>query len=184
MKALLNTTAVQNELILNHAQYNIDAQEFVCICQMLTLDPITIDLITFLRITQNNKPNISSLATKNILTLREIDGKMMIDLTKLYELLSNSSVESVGHEQNGLSAEQIERLIFIFGRKLHPNEIMKINSWLSAGATFAKIEEAIYSALSREISNLNYIEKIIINNNSTKQDVVNKESSIKRNWTY
>lgn len=181
MQKILKTTAIQDELILNYQQYNIEPNEFICICQLLTIDPLQIDLISFLRKTKNNKPIISSLATKKLITLGEVNGKVTIDLSKLYELMS-SDFEQL--EQVGLSNEQVDRLVFIFGKKLLPNEIMKINSWLASGATFQQIEEAIYTALAREINNLNYIEKIILNNNTTVETVVNNESSIKRNWTY
>lgn len=181
MRSILKVTAVQDELILNYQAYDLTSEEFICICQLLTLDPLYIDLIEFLKVTQNNKPLISSLAAKNLISLGERQGKMTIDLSNLYGVLENPSekLESVG-----LSNNQIDKLIHIFGRNLNPHEISKINSWMSAGATFEKIEEAIYIALGREISNLNYIEKIIQNSDSQVAPIEQKTSPVKRNWTY
>ncbi len=181
MRKLLNTTAIQNELLLNYANYNITEQELICICQLLTFDPLEVDFISFLKVVKNSKPLVSSLVTKKIVSIKSKGNDVIIDLTSLYELLVADS-ETLREE--GLATEQIDKLIHIFGRKLNPNELTQINSWLTAGATFAKIEEAIYIALGKGISNLNYIEKIIVNTNNTTEDVVTKESSIKRNWTY
>ncbi len=181
MRNILKTTAIQNELILNYAAYNITNDEFICICQLLTIDPLHVDLLEFLKVTQNNKPLISSLVSKNIIAIGEKQGKMKIDLTQLYKKLEDVNEKL---EEIGLTNNQIDKLIHIFGRNLNPNEINQINSWLRAGATFTKIEESIYIALGREISNLNYIEKIIENSESTTNVIEKKESPIKRNWTY
>lgn len=181
MYNVLKTTAIQNELILNYNQYNITNEEFICICQLLTIDCIHIDLLDFLRKTQNNKPQISSLVSKQIINLGEKSGKMTIDLGPLYKKLDNPD-ETLS--EVGLTTNQIDKLVHIFGRQLNPNELNKINSWMRAGATFTKIEEAIYTALGREITNLNYIEKIIVNSNSTTDPVEKKEGPLKRNWTY
>lgn len=181
MYNILKTTAVQDELILNYQNYNITNEEFICLCQLMTIDCIHIDLIEFLRKTQNNKPLISSLVSKHLITLGEKSGKMTIDLTSLYKKLDNPG-ETLN--EVGLTNNQIDKLVHIFGRQLNPNEINKINSWLKAGASFSKIEDAIYSALGREITNLNYIEKIIVNNNSTSEQIEKKDNSLKRNWTY
>ncbi len=181
MRALLKTTAIQNELLLNYKMYNLTAEELICLCQMITIDPVHVDLISFLKIAQNSKPLISSLVTKQMITLVDRQGKMTIDLSKLYTKLT-SEVEQLN--EVGLTTIEIDKLIHIFGRNLNPNEIAKINSWMTAGATFSKIEEAIYVALAKGINNLNYIEKIIVNSNTTTEQVVKKESSIKRNWTY
>lgn len=181
MKNILNTTAVQNELILNFSDYNISDQEFICICQLLTIDPLHIDLIEFLKVTKNNKPLISSLVSKNIISIGEQQGKMKIDLTLLYKKLENPGEKL---EEVGLSNNQIDKLIHIFGRNLNPNEINQINSWMRAGATFNKIEEAVYIALGREITNLNYIQKIVENSDSTKSPIEQGSNPVKRNWTY
>lgn len=181
MRNILKTTAIQDELILNYKDYNISNEEFICICQLLTIDPLHVDLLEFLKNTHNNKPLISSLVSKNIINLGEKQGKMTIDLTELYKKLENA-IEKL--DEIGLTNNQIDKLIHIFGRNLNPNEINKINTWLRAGATFTKIEESIYIALGREISNLNYIEKIIQNSDSTSSPIEQHESPVKRNWTY
>lgn len=178
---ILKTTAIQNELILNYQQYDITEQEFICICQLLTFDPLIVDLSDFLKHTNNNKPLIASLVSKNLLKIGEQQGQMKIDLTGLYKALENPSEKL---PEIGLSTNQIDKLIHIFGRGLKPHEINQINSWLRAGASFNKIEEAIYSALARDISNLNYIQKILENEEETKAPIEQPNSPIKRNWTY
>lgn len=180
MEKLLKTTAIQDELILNFENYQITAQEFVIICQMLTIDPVSIDLISFLRITKEAKPIISSLVTKKIIRLCEIEGKMLIDLLPLYELLNDKKSDYV---EMSLTSEQVDKIVHIFSRNLFPNEIHQINSWIAKGITYPKIEEAIYVALAKGINNLNYIEKIVFNSKEEAQDL-KKEGSIKRNWTY
>lgn len=181
MKNILKTTPIQNELIFNYANYNLTEQEFICICKMLTIDPLFIDLITFLRVSHNSKPLISSLVNKKVIKLVDVDGKMMINLNGLYDIISGERTE---YEQVGLSNDQIDKLNHIFNKKMNPNEVLKINSWMAAGADFSKIEESIYIALAKGITNLNYIEKIIVNANSTTEEVVQKERPVKRNWTY
>lgn len=178
---ILKTTAIQNELIHNYPMYNITDQEFICICQLLTFDPLHVDLAEFLRNTNNNKPMISSLVSKNIINIGEQQGKMKIDLSLMYNKLENPSEKL---NEIGLSANQIDKLTHIFGHSLKPHEINQINSWMGAGATFNKIEEAIYSALARDITNLNYIQKIIENGESTNKPIEQTNSPIKRNWTY
>ncbi len=181
MDKLLKTTAIQNELVLNFKSYDISNEEFICICQMLTHDPLYIDLMSFLKSSQNSKPLISSLVTKKHLELVDRNGRMTINLSPLYEKLSSDTQVL---PEVGLTTDQIDKLIHIFGRNLNPNELTKINSWLKAGTTYSKVEEAIYVALAKGINNLNYIEKIIVNDSSTKTEVTATESKIKRNWTY
>lgn len=178
---ILKTTAVQTELILNYRQYNITDQEFICLCQLLTFDPLHIDLALFLKNTSNNKPLISSLVSKNLINIGEQQGQMKIDLSLLYKKLENPSEKL---NEVGLTANQIDKLAHIFGHSLKPHEINQINSWLGAGATFIKIEEAIYSALARDITNLNYIQKIIENDDATNKPIDQYNSPIHRNWTY
>lgn len=181
MYSILKTTAIQNELIINYQNYNITKEELICLFQLFTFDPLQIELLVFLKETNDNKPFISSLAAKNLIHLGTKDEKIMIDLMPLYKSLNQPSEKL---ESIGLTREQIDKLVHIFGKPLKPHEINKINSWMEAGATFNKIEEAIYTAFSREVKNLNYIEKIIVNNNSTSKEVSHNQSPITRNWTY
>ncbi|WOO87225.1 DnaD domain protein [Mollicutes bacterium LVI A0039] len=181
MHKLLNTTAIQNELILNYKKYNLTAEEFICVCQMLTVDPLHIDLINFMRVAQNCKPLISSMVTKKLVNVLDKSGKMIVDLSPLYQLLQT---DTVGLTEVGLSGEQIDKLVHIFNRNLLPNEINQVNAWMRTGATFTKIEEAIYIALAKGINNFNYIEKIILNDGPKSTEAPKNEGSIKRNWTY
>ncbi len=181
MRKILKTTAIQNELLINYSNYNISDQELICLCQLLTFDPIEVNFLNFLKQSKNSKPIISSLVTKNIVSIKSQGNDVIINLENLYDLLNDEQTEV---QTDSLTSEQIDKIVHIFGRRLNPNELMQINSWVAAGASYQKITDSIYIALGKGISNLNYIEKIIVNSNATTEEVVKKESSVKRNWTY
>lgn len=179
MYKVLNTTSIQDELIMNYSNYNISDEEFICLCQLKTFDHLHIDILEFLKVFPGKKAIISSLATKNIIKLNNKNGIVFIDLSPLYGLIENSEKLN---QKEGLTSGQVDKLIHILARNLNPNEIVQINGWLKAGVEFSKVEEAIYTALGKGVNNLNYIEKIVLNNSNNNCET--KTESIKRNWTY
>lgn len=179
MYKILNTTSIQSELIMNYSKFNISDDEFICLCQLKTFDHVHIDILEFLKTFPGKKAIISSLVTKNIVKLNNKNGVVFVDLNPLYNLIESSEEKG---ENEGLTTEQIDKLIHILARNLNPNEIVQINSWIKSGADFSKIEEAIYTALGKGVNNLNYIEKIVLNNSNSNYET--KTEPIKRNWTY
>lgn len=179
MQKLIDTTPLHTELILNYTKYEISDQEYICITKLMTFDKLYVDFLIVLKEIPNVKPIISSLVTKKIVNIIDIDGRMVIDFNPLYQLF-NEQV-AVKASDATVNREQIEKLTHLLGRNIKPNEINQINTWLKGGSTFSDIEEAFYETLSRGISNFNYVQKILENEKSVE---VQSENPIKRNWTY
>ncbi len=179
MEKLIKTTAIFDCLLLDYKHYDITESELICICQLKVYDDYLIDFILFMEETKCSKQVISSLVAKSKIKVVEVDGVAMISLEPIYEqLLSASKPEDV---DNNLNKEQIERLSHLFNRSFQPHEIELINTWLQAGNDFKQIEEACYIALTKGVSNLNYIAKIIEN---AKPAQTVSESPITRNWNF
>lgn len=179
MKKLIDTTPLHTELILNYPKYDITDQEYICITKLMTFDKLHVDFLIVLKEIPNVKPLISSLVTKKIVNIIDINGRMIIDFNPLYKLFNEDIKTEV--VEAGVNREQLEKLTHLLGRNIKPNEINQINTWLNGGSTFTDIEDAFYETLSRGISNFNYVQKILENEKSVE---VQNENPIKRNWTY
>ncbi len=177
MNRLLKTTVIQDELILNYKNYNLTDEEFICICKLLTFDPLHINLASFLTSSNISKQIINNLVNKNVIKLIELDNSVAVDLTPLYEKITNENNSEIG-----LTSTQIEKLNHILATNLTTQEVKKINLWMYEGIKYAEIEEAVYTALSKGIKELNYIHKIIMNKNSEIKR--NENVKVTRNWTY
>lgn len=178
MHRLVKTTAIQTELLLNYKNYDLMLEEAFCLCQLKAFDELLVPFVEFSQQTGATKNLISGLVTKKMIKLTELKGQVYINLQPFYDKL----LEEKKVVESGITKEQIEKISHLFGRNLKPNEIQLMNRWIDNGNKYEKIEEAIYTAFGRGITNLKYIETII--NNKEEQDVSTKTSTVTRNWTF
>ncbi len=186
MKNLIDTITVPRDVVLNSENYGISDEQLIILFKLIATAQIEVDFMHFLKSTGTSKTIISQMVSQKLIDIKEVNSKIIIDLMPFYQLVSGQVKEQTKPQATptvGLSAVEVDKLCHIFGKKLFPQEIEQINGWVKQGHSFDKIETAIYSALSRGVNNLNYIEKIVINNKE-QQNESPSTHTIKRNWNF
>ncbi len=168
---------IPKQLIEDYQKFNLNENEVIILIKMFKYEKRYINLIVFLETEKIKKQNIQNLLDKEIISLKNQENNVYIDLDTCSNKLSNQNKNN-----NILNEKDISRINFILNRELKQYEIDKILFWIEAGYQFKEIEEAIYKSLIKNIDNFSYIEAILFNKADDKNNKVEKK--LKRTWNF
>ncbi len=174
----LNAAIIPRDILINQEKIGLTNDELVGLIKLLTIKDEEDNLLNYLNKHNINREIISSLEKKQIIELRNQNGKIEVKyiyLNSPYE----KQVEQQETNQVLINREMIDRLNFLLNRQLKSHELEKIKSWLNLEYSMQEIEEAINKSILNGADNFNYIEKVLFNNYGSKQQ---KNIKIERNF--
>lgn len=197
MKNLINTINVPSILITNHLELDLSDEELLVILKLMAINQLEVDLELFLKSSGINlKDLVLSLVKKKFLTLDSNDGKPKVLLNPIYEKLLHDDLdfmETIKQEtpekelsikSNELTKNFLLQIKDLIERDLTSIEIDDLQTWIKDGYNQEEIYQAIIQAVSRNVDNFKYIEKILNNKQPLCQDNdPDNFQLIDRNWT-
>lgn len=182
-----SSVSIPKLLIENYSQYDLSAEEVLLLIQLITIDDCEVNLVEFLEKYEISKSKINILLQKQMVSVFEKAGVIMINILPLYEKLYGRVSNRDEEVKNfALSNQEIDKLKYMFNKELKPFELEQIKNWKKQGFNFKQIEDAIYKALVKNVMNLNYIQAILENEISLKTSSKSEEKDVHvvRNWTF
>ncbi len=143
--------------------------EVVVLIKLHTLVKSNEDITSFIKNENIDQDVIKSLEAKGLISFVRKNQTLVCEINQ---------VVSQDKNQDLLNREAIDRINFLLNRKLKMHELEKINSWLILDYTMEQIETAITKSMINNVSEFNYIEKVLFNSDvRTKQNI-----NIERNF--
>ncbi len=143
--------------------------EVVVLIKLHTLVKNDEDITSFIKNQNLDQNVIKSLEAKGLISFKRKNQTLICEI--------NQAINSA-KSQELLNRDAIDRINFLLNRKLKMHELEKINSWLILDYTIEQIETAITKSMINNVSEFNYIEKVLFNSDvKTKQNI-----NIERNF--
>ncbi len=143
--------------------------EVVVLIKLHTLVKSDQDITSFIKNQNIDQNIIKSLEAKGLITFKRKNQSLICEINQIV---------NPDKTQDVLNRETIDRINFLLNRKLKMHELEKINSWLTLNYTIEQIETAITKSMINNVSEFNYIEKVLFNSDvKTKQNI-----NIERNF--
>ncbi len=143
--------------------------EVVVLIKLHTLVKNDEDITSFIKNQNIDQNVIKSLEAKGLISFKRKNQTLICVI--------NASID-VDKKQELLNRDAIDRINFLLNRKLKMHELEKINNWLTLDYTMDQIETAITKSMINNVSEFNYIEKVLFNSDvRTKQNI-----NIERNF--
>ncbi len=143
--------------------------EVVVLIKLHTLVKNDEDITSFIKNQNLDQNVIKSLEAKGLISFKRKNQTLICEINQVINPDKN---------QDLLNRDAIDRINFLLNRKLKMHELEKINSWLTLDYTIEQIETAITKSMINNVSEFNYIEKVLFNSDvKTKQNI-----NIERNF--
>ncbi len=184
-----------NKLVLeNNIKLNLLPEETLLVLNLIDLyktNQITLSVNSLAKknnVTSDNVSNtLNSLLNKGLVTLnieytKTGKAKEVFNLDELINTLEKMMLEEIKNEKISTSENFIKEVIELteksFNKSLTPYEIDTVLSWVESGETIEKIKKGIDIALSKKITNLRYVDKIILGSNDDSNKVNEEQSKV------
>ncbi|MGL4589039.1 MAG: DnaD domain protein [Mycoplasmatales bacterium] len=193
MRKLTNNFILNTDILKKYEKAGLTTTELVVSLKLFSFNQMDVSLIELINeFGLEIKTQITPLITKELVTLKNEDGKFVANVEKLYEALTCDVLEAVEEKSadiipditeikfaKQLTVNNVAQVKFILGREIKPIELESLKSWIESGFTFEMIEQAILKAGKKGIDSFNYIEAILKNSQTTESD----SKVIDRGWS-
>lgn len=193
MRKLTNNFILNTDILKKYEKAGLTTTELVVSLKLFSFNQMDVSLIELINeFGLEIKTQITPLITKELVTLKNEDGKFVANVEKLYEALTCDVLEAVEEKAadiipditeikfaKQLTVNNVAQVKFILGREIKPIELESLKSWIESGFTFEMIEQAILKAGKKGIDSFNYIEAILKNSQTTESD----SKVIDRGWS-
>lgn len=182
---------INKVLIDNYSKLNLSAIELVILLNLLEsfkVNNLTLSVSVIAKkinvTTDECSNNLNNLLNKGYITLnieytKSGKAKEIFNIDELIKNLERILNEEVKVEKIQNSEETIKDYIEIieksFGKTLTPFELEIVLSWVDMKENITSIKKALDIAISKNILNLRYVDKIILSSKNT--EIINEDES-------
>lgn len=182
-----------NKIILDlYPKLNLSEQEVIIVINLIEMfknNQKTLSISSLCKKTNMTNDvcsnSLNGLLNKGYISL-EIEytksgkAKEVFNIDDLLIAFSNKMNDEIKSERINSSEDLIKKVIDLlensFNKALTPYELDLVLSWIDSGETINSITNALDIANSKNITNLKYIDKILLGNSKDKEEV-NEENS-------
>lgn len=153
-------------LIDNYETMQISPINLISVIKIISLNQ---DLISVAKLVTNdliNREAIGELLESEIFETQDVMGELMIDVNSLYRQLEKIAQKPLNNK-DVLNA-YVTQIISLLHRDLSKKELLIVDEWLVDHIDLDLISDAIMRAKEQNIDNLEYIDKIVRQNNLRK----------------
>lgn len=153
-------------LIDNYEDMKISTNNLVSIIKILGLNQ---DMISVAKLANSDilsRDAVGELLSSDILDTHDLNGDLVLDINSIYQKLEKISNKPISNKD--LIETYTKRIEAQLKRQLNKKEILIIDEWIDLDISLDTIEEGIRISQQNEVDSIEYIDKVVRQNNLRK----------------